>query len=120
MANAVSVIRSQCPLLPQKQCTHHGTQEKAADPGFVAHWMFPKGLSKDSAWLAFHVSLSRPRSFFRLLSHGLPDKDIIEGGPPTSITQAFEEFFETKIAATTLACFRARAEMGLPVHRPHA
>ena len=96
IANAVSVIRTQCPLLPQKQCTLHGVQGKTADPGFIAHWKFPKGLSKDSIWLAYYVSLSRPRGFSRLLSHGLPDKDIIEGGPPKSITQAFEEFFEAK------------------------
>ena len=86
MANAVSVVRTQCPLLPQKQCTLHGVQGKTADPGFIAHWKFPKSLPKESVWLAYYVSLSRPRGFSRLLCHGLPNRDVIEGGPPESIT----------------------------------
>ena len=112
--NAVSVSRTQCPLLPQKQCTLHGVQGKTADPGFIAHWKFPKVLSKESIWLAYYVSLSRPRSFSRMLSHGLPDRKIIEGGPPESIAEAFNDLFKKKIASTKLACARARAEMGWP------
>jgi hypothetical protein len=114
METAVSVSRTQCPLLPQKQCTLHGVQGKTADPGFIAHWQFPKALAKESIWLAYYVSLSRPRSFSRLLCHGLPDSKILEGGPPESIADAFEELFKTKIASTKLACVRARAEMKWP------
>ena len=114
MQGAVSVARTQCPLLPQKQCTLHGVQGKTADPGFIAHWKFPKGLKRESIWLAYYVSLSRPRSLSRLLSHGMPDRSIIEGGPPKSITDAFEELFSEKIVATKLACAQARAEMGWP------
>ena len=110
--SAVSVSRTHCPLLPQKQCTLHGVQGKTADPGFIAHWKFPKGLKKQSVWLAYYVSLSRPRGFSRLLSHGLPDRSIIEGGPPESITESFDELFTEKIAATKAASARARAEMG--------
>ena len=112
MDNAVSVSRTQCPLLPQKQCTLHGVQGKTADPGIIVHWKFPKGLGKESIWLAYYVSLSRPRSFSRLLSHGLPDRDIIEGGPPESINEAFDALFTEKIKATKVACAEARAEMG--------
>ncbi len=82
---------------------------KGGTPGFIAHWKFPKGLSEDR-----YVSLSRPRGFSRLLSHGWPDRDIIEGCPPNSTTPAFEEFFETKIVATNVACARYRAAMGWP------
>ena len=114
MGNAVSVTRTQCPLLPQKQCTLHGIQGKTADPGFIAHWKFPKGLPRESIWLAYYVSLSRPRSFSRLLSHGLPDRSIIEGGPPESITEAFNELFAEKIKTTKVACAAARAEMSWP------
>ena len=114
MESAVSVSRTQCPLLPQKQCTLHGVQGKTADPGFIAHWKFPKGLKKQSVWLAYYVSLSRPRGFSRLLSHGLPDRSIIEGGPPESITESFDELFTEKIAATKAASARARSEMGWP------
>lgn len=112
MESAIAVSRTQCPLLQQKQCTLHGVQGKTADPGFIAHWTFPVRLSKESKWLAYYVSLSRPRSLSRLLSHGLPDRDIIEGGPPTDIANAFEELFSQKIAATKQVCARARAEMG--------
>ena len=117
MQGAVSVARTQCPLLPQKQCTLHGVQGKTADPGFIAHWKFPKGLKRESIWLAYYVSLSRPRSLSRLLSHGMPDRSIIESGPPESITDAFEELFTEKIAATKLACAQARAEMGWPARQ---
>ena len=112
MTDALSVVRTQCPLLPQKQCTLHGIQGKTADPGFIAHWKFPKGLSKESVWLAYYVSLSRPRSLSRLLCHGVPDRDVIEGGPPETIVKAFVEFFDSKIAATKLAGARTRAELG--------
>ena len=114
MDNAASASRTQCPLLPQRQCALHGVQGKTAGPGFIAHWKFPKRLSKESIWLAYYVSLSRPRGLSRLLSHGLPDRKIIEGGPPKSITDAFEELFKSKIKSTKLACVRARAEMGWP------
>ena len=117
MQGPVSVSRTQCPLLPQKQCTLHGVQGKTADPGFIAHWKFPKGLKQESIWLAYYVSLSRPRSLSRLLSHGLPDRSIIEGGPPERITDVFKELFTEKIAATQQACAQARAEMGWPARQ---
>jgi len=114
MKEPVSVSRTQMPLLPRKQCTLHGVQGKTADPGFIAHWSFPAGISKESIWLAYYVSLSRPRSLSKLLSHGLPDRNIIEGGPPDSIADAFQEMLAAKIAKTRLACANARAQMGWP------
>ena len=79
---AIAVSRTQLTVLPRKQGTLHGIQGKTADPGFIVHWTFPPGLKKESLWLAYYVSLSRPRSFAQLLSHGLPDRGIIEAGPP--------------------------------------
>jgi hypothetical protein len=117
MEQPVQVDRTQCPLLPRKQCTLHGVQGKTADPGIIAHWTFPTGLSKESIWLAYYVTLSRPRSFSKLLSHGLPSRDIIEAGPPKDIAQAFTELFGKKIAKTKKACVRARAEMKWPARR---
>jgi hypothetical protein len=110
----VSVSRTQIPLLPRKQCSLHGVQGKTADPGFIAHWSFPAGLPKQSIWLAYYVSLSRPRKLSKMLSHGLPDRDIIEGGPPESIADAFHKMFDRKITKTKLACAKARAQMGWP------
>ena len=86
---------------PQKQCTLHGVQGKTADPGFIANWAFPKNLSKESIWLAYYVSLSRPRSLSRLLCRSMPDRDIIEGGPPESITKAFDKLFTGKSSLPT-------------------
>ena len=117
LKSPVHVIRSQIPLLPLKQCTLHGVQGKTADPGFIVHWVFPRNLTKESLWLAYYVSLSRPRSFSKLLSHGLPDRDVIESGPPEAIAGAFKELFEEKIAATKLACLKARQELGWPPRR---
>ena len=115
-APPVMVSRTQVPLLPQKQCTLHGVQGKTADPGFIANWAFPKNLSKESIWLAYYASLSRPRSLSRLLCRTMPDRDIIEGGPPESITKAFDKLFTTKIQTTNVACARARREMNWPPH----
>ena len=112
--SAVQVSRTQIPLLPKKQCTLHGVQGKTAEPGFIAHWTFPRGLSKESKWLAYYVSLSRPRSFAQLLSHGLPDRAIIEGGPPEDISKALKELFADKIESTKLAAASARAAMRWP------
>ena len=111
---AVAVSRTQLPVLPKKQGTLHGVQGKTADPGFIVHWTFPPGLKKESIWLAYYVSLSRPRSFGQLLSHGLPDRSIIESGPPEQIAKAFAELFTEKIAATKIACAKARQELGWP------
>ena len=111
---SVKTSRTQVPLLPRKQCTLHGVQGKTADPGFIVHWTFPPGLSKESKWLAYYVSLSRPCSFGQLLSHGLPEREVIESGPPEEIAKAFQELFADKIAKTKIACAKAREEMGWP------
>ena len=111
---AIAVSRTQLTVLPRKQGTLHGVQGKTADPGFIVHWTFPPGLKKESVWLAYYVSLSRPRSFGQLLSHGLPDRSIIESGPPEELAKAFDELFTDKIAATKIACAEARQAMGWP------
>ena len=91
-----------------------GTLGKTADPGFIVHWTFPQGLKKPSIWLAYYVSLSRPRSFGQLLSHGLPDRSIIESGPPEQIAKEFDELFADEIAKTKIACAEARQAPGWP------
>ena len=111
---AIAVSRTQLTVLPKKQGTLHGVQGKTTDPGFIVHWTFPPGLKKESIWLAYYVSLSRPRSFNQLLSHGLPDRSIIESGPPEQIAKAFAELFTDKIAATKIACAKARQQLGWP------
>ena len=115
--NAMHATRTQVPLLPQKQTTLHGVQGKTADPGFIVHWSLPPRLKKEQVWLAIYVSLSRPRRFSSMLSHGLPDRKIIEAGPPAGIVQAFEELFDTKIAATQIACKDARQKLAWPARR---
>ena len=114
---AIPVSRTQLPALPKKLCTLHGVQGKPADPGFIVHWAFPAGLRKESLWLAYYVSLSRPRSFGQLLSHGLPDRSIIESGPPEQIAKAFDELFADKIATTKIASANARQALGWPARR---
>ena len=115
--SAFQVTRSQIPLLPQKQCTLHGVQGTTADPGFIAHWTYPSRLSPTSQWLATYVSLSRPRRFKNLLSHGLPSRELIEGGPPEEISTALDELFGKKIAATKIACAKARKQLKWPARK---
>ena len=55
-----------------------------------------------------------------MLSHGLPEREVIESGPPESIAAAFKELFKDKIAATKVACAKAREELGWPARNvPH-
>ena len=114
---SVHVTRTQIPLLPRKQGTLHGVQGKTADPGFIVHWRYPKRLSKESIWLAHYVSLSRPRSFAQLLSHGLPSREVIEGGPPEAWLAELDSLFKDKIAKTKTACAKARAALGWPARK---
>ena len=101
-------------MLPSKQGSLHGVQGKTADSGFSVHSTFPLGLKKESIGLAYYVSLSRARSFGQLLSHGLPDRSIIESGPPEQISKAFDELFAGKIANTKIGCVKARQALGWP------
>ena len=74
-------------------------------------------LPSKSIWLAYYQILSRPTALKQLLSFGLPRRDIIEGGPPEDITEAFDKFFAQKIAQTKTACAKARQEMRWPSRR---
>ena len=47
----------------------------------------------------------------------MPEKEIIEGGPPEEIVKAFKELFTDKIAKTKIACAKAREEMGWPARK---
>ena len=114
---ALPVTRTQIPLLPRKQCSLHGVQGKTAEPGFIVHWRYPKRLSDESKWLAHYVSLSRPRSFAQLLSHGLPSREVIEGGPPEDWLAELDKFFKDKIQKTKVACSKARAELRWPARK---
>ena len=118
LKHGIDVMRTQIPLLPRKQCTLHGVQGKTAEPGFIVHWTYPQRLSAEAKWLAYYVSLSRPRSLKTMLSHGLPRRDIIEGGPPKDILDALANLFGDKIAATKVAFAEARAELGWPAKFP--
>ena len=106
--------RLQIPLLPRNQSTLHGVQGRTTEPGLVAYWHFPKRLSQESLWLAHYVILSRPRQLSSLLSHGLPDRAVLEGGPPASISDAYEGLFAEKIRQTNLACQAARRSLKWP------
>ena len=52
-----------------------------------------------------------------MLSHGLPEREVIESGPPVEIANAFQELFADKIAQTKIACAKAREEMGWPARK---
>ena len=59
----------------------------------------------------------RERKSWRAVLLSLPDRKIIESGPPEEITKAFDELFTAKIAATKIASAKAREEMGWPARR---
>jgi len=111
----MAVQRRQIPLLPERQGTLHSVQGRTTEPGLIAHWSFPKKLGKESLWLATYVLLSRVRSLAALISHGLPNRDILEAGPPEEYMAELANLFEEKIAATRAACEVARRELRWPL-----
>ena len=108
----VTISRKQFPLLVHKCSTLHGIQGKTAEPGIAAHWKFPKRLSPEARWLAHYVILSRPRNLKDLVSYGVPDRSILESGPPAKITDVLDRLFAEKIKKTKIACREARLELG--------
>ena len=52
-----------------------------------------------------------------MLSHGLPSRKVIEGGPPEAWLAELDELFKSKIAETKVACAKARAELGWPARK---
>ena len=114
---SINIRRTQIPVQPSRQTTLHGIQGKTADPGYVAHWSFPPSLDKESIWLAHYMQLSRPRSLATLLSHGKPQREVIEGGPPRRVTDELNRLFAAKIEATNFAADNARKELQWPERR---
>ena len=113
--DSVDVSRMQMPLLPRRQCTLHGVQGKTATPGLIVHWRYLKLLSKEHIWLAHYVSLSRPERWSDLLSHGMPSREIIEGGPPAEWLVELDALSPPeKIARTKEAAKDARKSIGWP------
>ena len=89
-------------------------QGMTAELGLVAHWTFPPRLDYDIKWLICYVILSRVPSLPQLMSIGLSDKirDIIEGGPPDNLVQAFNTLFQDKAEQTLAAALEARRMLG--------
>ena len=111
-ARVVTISRKQFPLLVNKSSTLHGIQGKTAEPGIAAHWKLPKRLSPEARWLAHYVILSRPRNLKNIISYGVPERSILESGPPEKNIEVFERLFAEKIKKTKIACREARLELG--------
>ena len=82
------------------------------------HWQYLRLLSNEAKWLACYVSLSRPKSLQQLLSHGLPSRDLIEGGPPEAFHAALDELFQKKIAKTKIDMANARTALAVATGDP--
>ena len=71
-------------------------------------------LDHEQIWLAHYMQLSRPRSLKTMISHGMPDRNVIEGGPPQRIQDELDRLFKDKIAATEKAAALARKQLKWP------
>ena len=111
----IPVTRHQFPLMPVEAVPLYSMQGTTADPGLVAYWMFPLRCTKTIQWLIVYVTLSRPRSLSQLKSVNLTKKirEIIEGGPPDDLVQAFRGLFAEKIEATRKLAEDAARQYGL-------
>ena len=111
---ALSVKRSQLPLMPADACPLYSLQGATCDPGLIAHFTMPKRADEDIKWLIVYVLLSRVRSLANLRSVGLTAKirKIIEGGPPKMLAENFEKLFRKKIHETNAAAAAAKSALG--------
>ena len=110
----MSVRRTQIPLAPLCATTLHQLQGATMHPGLVAHLNLPPYLSKRAKWMAQYTMFSRPRAFSTLRTHGEPDWELIEGGPPEEIITALDGLFKDKIQKTRDTCREARAALNWP------
>ena len=62
--------------------------------------------------MATYVALSRLRSLAQLYLHGVPDRKVIEGGPPKAGAAALESLFGDNIERTQITCKEARKILG--------
>jgi len=107
-----TVRRTQIPLAPAKVSTLYGLQGCTTKPGLLASWNLPKSLSQEQKWLAIYVMLSRAPSFAQILSHGLPDRTVIEAGPPQELCKNIELAIGDKLKDSELAMTAAMQFLG--------
>jgi hypothetical protein len=100
--------------MPEAACPLYSLQGATCDPGLIAHFTMPRRMDSDGQWLIIYVLLSRVRSLQRLRSVGLTSKirEIIEGGPPTSVAENFDRLFRKKINLTMKAAKAAKTALG--------
>ena len=109
----VDARRTQIPLAPALPKTLHCLQGITARPGLVAHFALPP-VSTATRWLSYYVLLSRVECLSQLLCHKLPDRGILEGGPPEALQEALNVLFSQKVDKTHRAAKDARKELGWP------
>ena len=85
-----------------------------AKPGLKTHWRLPQRLSRAVKWLSYYVMLSRPQSLEILLSFGLPDCDVLEGGPPQKLFDVLDNLFGQKILDSKDKAVLAMKAFGWP------
>jgi hypothetical protein len=115
----LAVDRTQLPLVPERACSLYTLQGATTDPGLFAHLDMPKRADGDMKWLIIYVMLSRVRSLEGLRTTGMSSekaatriRSIIEGGPPTMITEVFEKHFRDTVNRTKKFAQEARATLG--------
>ena len=113
----INVSRWQVPVAPANQKTLHTLQGMTAQPGLKAHWSFPPNLPSKTKWLATYVMLSRPRSLQNLISFGLPERSLLEAGPPADLVECLDELFAGKEKETEIKIAKARASLGWPASK---
>lgn len=119
-ARQASVTRRGFAMTPADAHTLYSLQGTTADPGLIFHWNMPKTLPKLLRWLAIYVALSRVRSLDNLVSVQLTTaaREVIEGGPPEELREAFQRMLGDKEEATQIAAEAARRALGWPKSLP--
>ena len=110
----IRVIRWQIPVAPTNQKTLQTLQGMTTKPGPKAHWRLRLRLSRAFKWLAYYVMLSPPQSLETLLTFGLPDSDVLDGGPPQELLDALGNLFGQKILESKVKAALARKALGWP------
>ena len=115
---AITVTRTQLPLLPESACSLYSLQGATADPGMIAHFAMPRRADSALQWLIVYVLLSRVRGLDSLISVGMTKKirATIEAGAPAEVIANFERLFREKITNTTRIAKESRTALRWPAH----
>jgi hypothetical protein len=86
------INRVQFPIMPSEVRTVHAAQGRTFRNKAIFDLGKAQGLCPDAYWLNLYTMLSRPTRLEDMLLINLPDKEILEEGPPKDLRDTLRRF----------------------------